>query len=124
MNTLTVRLHVLRPASAVVATVTAVALLLTGCSGASKGMPACHTVRSKGGDLVPTGSSRPCVVYGTKHSTSGHRTADGGAPAAPVVGGSNANRNQAKPKTPATPKVPAVKAPVPAFKAPSLVKSR
>ncbi|NUL24943.1 hypothetical protein [Streptomyces lunaelactis] len=129
MTTFTARLRSLRLASAGIATVTAAALLLTGCtSGEGDGTHACRTVRAKGGDLVPSTAHRPCVVYGT--GSGAHRPADSGvaAPSAPAGGGSN--RDQVKPKVPAPPKVPsvpkapAVKAPAPAVKAPSLVKVR
>ncbi|MGC5042434.1 hypothetical protein ACLQ16_03855 [Streptomyces albidoflavus] len=129
VNTLTVRLRALRPASAAVATVTAVALLLTGCSGGSDGTPACRTVHSKGGDLVPSGGARPCVVYGT--GSGAHRPTDGGGTAAadvPAAGGSNRTTSKPKapaaPKAPSAPKAPAAKAPAPVVKAPSLLKTR
>ncbi|MFG2141902.1 hypothetical protein [Streptomyces sp. NPDC048650] len=115
MNTLTARLHTLRPASAAVATVAAAALLLTGCSSDCDDTPACHVVRSKGGDLVPSGGGRPCVLYGTGRQ---RVAGDDARPAAP--GGASKNRSMPKALSAAKPKMPAPKAP--AVKPPSLVR--
>ncbi|MER5301371.1 hypothetical protein ABT039_18115 [Streptomyces lasiicapitis] len=111
MPTFTTRLDSLRVRAAATATVTAVALLLTGCSGDSDGTPACRTVHSKGGDLVPSGGVRPCIVHG-----SAQQSAAGGGVGRPAGSGSS-NGAPVRPKTPTAPKAPAVKAP-------SLVKTR
>ncbi|MBT2396283.1 hypothetical protein [Streptomyces sp. ISL-100] len=126
MNTFTARLCSLRLASAGIATVTAAALLLTGCAGGDgDGTPECRTERAKSGDLVPSAAHRPCIVYGSGTP----RPADGGV-GVPGTAGGGTNRHQAKPKmpgapkAPSMPKAPAVKAPAPAVKAPSLAKVR
>ncbi|MCX4677657.1 hypothetical protein OG413_20510 [Streptomyces sp. NBC_01433] len=122
VTTLSARFRSLRLLSAGTATATATALLLTGCSGDTPSTPACRTVHSKAGDLVPPGV-RPCVVYG-----SGTRPADGGTAGHNVPAGSSGSRTPATTKPPATPKAPTMpKAPAvkaPAVKAPSLAKVR
>ncbi|WP_328333449.1 hypothetical protein [Streptomyces sp. NBC_00455] len=127
MNTFATRLSSLHLASAGIATVTAAALLLSGCAGGDGGgVAVCRTVRAQGGDLVPSAAHRPCV-YGNGSST---QHPAGGGVAVPGTSGGGTNRNQAKPKAPgapkapSVPKAPAVKAPAPAVKAPSLVKVR
>ncbi|WP_030780751.1 hypothetical protein [Streptomyces sp. NRRL S-920] len=120
MLSFTTRLRSLHLRAAATATVAAVALLLTGCSGSDDSTRTCPTVRSKAGDLVPRGAARPCIVYGPDHQPEGGTA---GRPAAPAGAGSS-NRTPAKPKAPAAPKAPLVKAPAPAVKAPSLVKMR
>ncbi|AKN68713.1 hypothetical protein QR97_01845 [Streptomyces sp. PBH53] len=121
MPTFTARLRSLRLRAAAAATVTAVALLLAGCSGSGgDSTHACPTVRSEAGDFVPRGAARPCIVYGPDQQPAGG-TVD--QPAVPARPGSS-NKTPAKPKAPTLPKAPAVKAPAPAVKAPSLVKTR